>query len=79
MTYQETIEYLDNLPGVLALFWFMENVGDEHPDRQELFFYCRDRVRRYQNGPKWQKSVYKAELAWDAYCFKRLEHQDEPT
>lgn len=47
MTLTETTAHLDTLPGVLALFWFMENVGDEHPHRNELFFYCRERVRRY--------------------------------
>lgn len=46
MNIEQTVAYLDTLPGVLALFWFMENVSDEHPHRQELFFYCRERVCR---------------------------------
>jgi hypothetical protein len=47
---QSTVDYLDLLPGVLALWWFMENVNDEHPHRSELFFYCRERVRRYETS-----------------------------
>ncbi|HVH93181.1 MAG TPA: hypothetical protein VM783_17590 [Candidatus Acidoferrum sp.] len=66
MSYQEIIDYLDSLPGVLALFWFMENVSDEHLHRQQLFFYCRERARRYQHN-------YKAELKYDAIMFKKKE------
>jgi len=74
MTYQETVDYLDTLPGVLALYWFMENVADEHPHRSELFFYCRERARRYNHNPAAadQREAYKVELAFDAEAFKRL-------
>mgnify|MGYP001566976332 CR=1 FL=1 len=41
----ETRRYLDSLPLTQALWWFIENVGDEHKDRHELFFYLRERVR----------------------------------
>lgn len=66
MTFEETKDYLDSLPGVLALFWFMENVGDEHPHRTELFFYCRERARRYS------KDGYQAELKFDRQMFELI-------
>lgn len=75
MTYQQTVNYLDMLPGVLALWWFMENVNEDHPHRSELFFYCRERVRRYQHdsGKKDQHDAHKAELAYDDEAFRRME------
>lgn len=76
MSLQETKDYLDTLPGVLTLWWFMENVTDENPDRSELFFYCRERVRRYQHNPnvKMQNEPWRAELDWDDTAF-RIEHE----
>lgn len=68
MTLGETINYLDSMPGVLALWWFMENVSDEHPHRTDLFFYCRERVRRYQ-------SHRKDELAWDKLMWRAADKQ----
>lgn len=75
MTLTETINYLDTLPGVLALFWFMENVNEEHPHRQELFFYCRERVRRYGNPPGFNErdNAWRHEHAMDAELFKYQE------
>lgn len=72
MTYEQTINYLDTLPGVLALFWFMENVADDHEDRQQLFFYCRERVRRYGATPGYtdHENAYKRELAADKKLFE---------
>jgi hypothetical protein len=74
MTVEETTDYLDTLPGVLALWWFMENINDEHPDRQQLFFYLRERVRRYQyNADRAdQRDAHAAELAYDSEMFKRM-------
>lgn len=37
--------YLETLPLVDALFWFIENVNDEDPFRSEYFFRLRERVR----------------------------------
>lgn len=72
MTYEETTDYLDSLPGVLALFWFMENVNEDDPHRSELFFYCRERARRYSFNPNAaeQGEAWKAELKVDAKLFK---------
>lgn len=72
MTYQDTVDYLDSLPGVLALFWFMENVNDDHPHRSELFFYCRERVRRYSATPGHSdhENAYKREMVADKKLFK---------
>jgi hypothetical protein len=66
MTPAEIKADLDALPGALALFWYMENVDDEHPHRTELFFYCRERARRY--GTNWH-----AELKFDKLMFERIE------
>jgi hypothetical protein len=75
-TIEQIKEYLDSLPGVLALFWFMENVSDEHPHRTELFFYCRERVRRYALTTPTHSSVHwKHELKWDTQMFERLERE----
>lgn len=38
-------EYLDSVALPQALWWFIENVTDAHPDRTEIFFYLRERVR----------------------------------
>lgn len=65
MTLEETKDYLSSLPGVIALYWFMENINEDHPHRTELFFYCRERVGRY-----WIDT--KAELKWDKQMFDRL-------
>lgn len=37
--------FLDGLPLAEALWWFIENVTDDHPQRTEIFFYLRERVR----------------------------------
>ncbi len=66
MTLDQTRDYLDTLPAVLALFWFMENVDSDHPHRTSLFFYCRERARRY-SGDGW-----KNELQWDKQMFERM-------
>lgn len=40
-----SVSYLKALPLTEALFWFIENVGDVSPDRNEMFFHLRERVR----------------------------------
>jgi hypothetical protein len=45
VTFDETKGHLDGLPLVAALWWFIENVNEDHPHRNELFFYLRERVR----------------------------------
>ena len=62
MTLQEKIDHLDGLPGMIALYWIMENVAEDDPDRSQLSFYARSRVRRYQ-------SDYKTELKFDRQRF----------
>lgn len=47
MTGQQKLDYLETLPLVNALFWFIENVTEEDPDRTELFFHLRERVRSH--------------------------------
>lgn len=71
-TYESITAYLDTLPGVLALWWFMENVHEEHEHRSELFFYCRERVCRYRHDPtrKDQTLAFEVELAFDADMFE---------
>lgn len=75
MTADQIKAYLDRLPGVLAVWWFIENVNDEHPHRQEIFFYLRERVRRYHYQPdrKDQHESYKVELGYDDLLFARME------
>lgn len=65
MDYQQTIDYLDSLPSTLALFWVMENVNEEHPQRQQFFFYCRERARQVQQN-------FKQEQKFDAILYKRM-------
>lgn len=35
--------YLDSLDIADALWWFIENIHENHPDRSEIFFYLRER------------------------------------
>jgi hypothetical protein len=37
-------------PIATALWWFIENVSDDHPNRNELFFALRVRVRENQGA-----------------------------
>ena len=39
-------EMLDGMSTLQALFWFVENIHEDHPQRSDLFFYCRERIRR---------------------------------
>lgn len=43
---QDWRPHLDSLPLVAALWWFIENIDGDHPQRDELFFHLRDRYRR---------------------------------
>lgn len=45
MTFTEIKAYLDPLPLVDALWWFIENLNDDDPVQSEVFFYLRERVR----------------------------------
>ena len=42
--FQRMKEYLDTLTTAQALWWFIENVDADDPNRSTLFFYCRERV-----------------------------------
>ena len=37
---------LDSMGLSDALWWFIENVDDDHPARTDLFFYLRERMRK---------------------------------
>ncbi len=52
MTATETTDYLHTLPTTHALWWFIENVTEDDPIRTEVFFYLRERFRKYQDDPK---------------------------
>ncbi len=45
MVKNEIIHYLDMISLTEALWWFIENVTDKTPSRNEVFFYLRERVR----------------------------------
>lgn len=60
MNLQETIDHLNILPLPHALWWFIENVGEDHPHRTELFFHMRDRMRNYS-----PEKEHKYELRWE--------------
>lgn len=51
MTLAETKDYLNGQPLAAALWWFIENVNEDDPNRSELFFYLRERVRDHQTDP----------------------------
>jgi hypothetical protein len=78
MTLEEKKDYLDALPGVLALWWFMENVSDEDPDRQALFFHCRERVRRYQGDGHHSSKPWVEELQFDKWAFEQIAKEIKP-
>lgn len=45
-TLRTAIEHRDTLADVLAdVWWFVENVSDDTPDRTDRFFALRERVR----------------------------------
>lgn len=46
-----TEQYLKTLPLTEALWWFIENVGEDHPERTALFFSLRERVRDEAPAP----------------------------
>ncbi len=48
------MQYIKTQPLVTALFWFIENIAEDDPDRNEIFFALRERVRNEGAG---------------AYCF----------
>ena len=50
MSTNEQIAYLETLPLVLALWWWIENVTEDDPSRTETFFYLRERVRTYSES-----------------------------
>ena len=45
MTNQAYADYIKTQPLVTALFWFIENMAEDDPDRNELFQMLRERVR----------------------------------
>jgi hypothetical protein len=44
MTFEQITNYLGGRPLVSALWWYIENVDEDHPLRNQLFFYLRERV-----------------------------------
>ena len=47
MSTNKQIAYLETLPLVHALWWWIENVTVDDPSRTETFFYLRERVHIY--------------------------------
>ena len=45
MTAAEQISCMNQMPLVMALWWWIENVTADDPARSEVFFYLRERVR----------------------------------
>lgn len=45
MNEQQIITHLDTLDLAQALWWFIENVNEDSPERTPVFFYLRERVR----------------------------------
>ena len=55
---------------ITDLWWFIENVTDETPDKDERFFALRERVREMQTAPtedKEQAAIDAAAEAQSAY------------
>lgn len=44
-TQLKAIEHLNTLDLANALWWFIENIDADHKDRNDIFFYLRERVR----------------------------------
>lgn len=63
MTLEQIKDYLNGLPLVRALWWFMENVNEDSPHRSEIFFYLRERYRTYdpKDEFKFEKDLAAAE------------------
>jgi hypothetical protein len=47
MNAEQTKMYLSRLSLIGALWWFIENVNEDDPIRDEVFFYLRERVRHH--------------------------------
>ena len=39
-------EYVSNMALTKALFWFIENINEDDPDRTAWFFYLRERYQK---------------------------------
>ncbi len=37
--------YFDTVSLSDALWWFIENIDEEHPDKTDIYFYLRERMR----------------------------------
>ena len=59
MTRQEKFDYMGLIPLVDALWWFIENISPEDPDRTDLFFELRRRVRVYHDNPRTEQQFEK--------------------
>jgi hypothetical protein len=44
------IGYLDTLPLLQALWWYIENVSSDDPDQAVYFFYLRGRYRKEEKA-----------------------------
>lgn len=44
-TQPKAIEHLNTLDLPYALWWFIENIDADHKDRNDIFFYLRERIR----------------------------------
>lgn len=43
--YWKAVDHLDKLDLAQALWWFIENIDADHKDRNDIFFYLRERMR----------------------------------
>ncbi len=46
------VEYIKGLPLNHALWWFIENISDDHPERAVIFFALRERIRAEGLSPR---------------------------
>ena len=47
MTVDQIKKLTDDMPLVQALWWYIENMPVDSPDRSEVFFHLRYRMRNY--------------------------------
>lgn len=45
MSAEQTVTMLDKMELAHALWWFIENIGDDDPIKSRVFFHLRERVR----------------------------------
>lgn len=59
------VKNMDDLDIATALWWFIENVGPDHPSRDTLFFYLRERFRNRPTETVAQPVSIPPHVYWD--------------